>query len=66
MLLFFALFSLKDMNKFFSYHTKILNFSFIEALHNFFLLFLACQVLIETAAKLWQREEGDYRDDVRL
>ena len=24
----------------------------------------ACQVLIETAAKLWQREEGDYRDDV--
>jgi serine/threonine protein phosphatase PrpC len=24
----------------------------------------ACQVLIETAAKLWQREEGDYRDDI--
>ena len=24
----------------------------------------ACQMLIETAAKLWQREEGDYRDDV--
>jgi hypothetical protein len=21
-------------------------------------------MLIETAAKLWQREEGDYRDDV--
>ena len=30
----------------------------------FFHEILACQMLIETAAKLWQREEGDYRDDV--
>ena len=27
---------------------------------------MACQTLIEQAARNWQREEGDYRDDVSI
>ena len=28
--------------------------------------YVACQILIQTAAKRWSVEEGDYRDDVSI
>ena len=44
--------------------TDNLTLILINCFYYFVFEISACQMLIETAAKLWQREEGDYRDDV--